>query len=152
MADSAQLHAIVVDLETEGRGVGDLQFVQDVVFKVEELVAAETDQVVVEFEARVETGDPAGMAGLCDDTHSGEVLEGAIDRCARDSRNSNFDGVKYLICRRVIVELEDRFEDDPALHCATLAALAAEPPEELDAFCPCRLVQAAAPLNSVALR
>jgi hypothetical protein len=45
----------------------------------------------------------------------------------------------------VIVEFEYRFEDDPALHRAALAALAAEPPEELDAFCPYRLVQSAAP-------
>ena len=118
---------------------------KSVVFEIEELVTAETDQVVVELEARVEAGDATGMAGLRDDSHAGEVIEGAIDRGARDAGEANFDGVEYLICRRVIVELEDRLEDDPALHRATLAAFAAELLEELDAFCPCRLVQAAAP-------
>ena len=99
----------------------------------------------MELEARVETGDPAGMAGLRDDSHAGKMIEGAIDRCARDAREAGIDGVEDLICRRMVVEFEDSLKDDPALHRATLAKLAAEPPEELDAFCPCRLVQAAAP-------
>jgi hypothetical protein len=101
--------------------------------------------VVVKFEAGIEAGDSTGMTGLGDHTHAGEVFEGAIDRGARDSGETGFDSLKYVIGRGMIVELEDRFEDDPALHCATLAALAAELPEELDAFYPCRLVQAAAP-------
>ena len=73
------------------------------------------------------------------------MFESAIDRGARDPGEAVFDGVEDLIGGGVIVEVEDRFEDDPALHRAALAALAAELPEELDAFCPCRLVQAAAP-------
>jgi hypothetical protein len=145
LADSAQLHAVVVDLETEGRGVGDRQLIQTVVFEIVEIVAAKTNQVVVELEAGIEAGDSTGMTGLCDDTDAGEVLEGAVDRSARDAGEASFDSVEDLIGRWVVVELEDRLEDDPALHRVTLAALAAELPEELDAFCPCRLVQAATP-------
>ena len=108
-----------------------------VVFEIEELVTAEAHQVMVEFEARVETGDPAGMAGLCDDAYAREVFEGAVDGGACDAGEA--------IGRWMVFEIEDRLENDPALHRAALAEFPAELFEELDAICPCRLVQAAAP-------
>lgn len=151
MTDSAQLHAVVVHLETEGRGIWDLQAIETVVFEIVELVAAQTDQVMVKLETWVEAGDPTGMTGLGDHSHTREVLESAVDGGARDAGEAVLDGVEDLIGRRVIIELEDRFEDDPALHGATLTALAAELFEKLDAFFPCRLVQAAAPKISVIL-
>ena len=116
-----------------------------VILEIEELVTAKAHQVVVKLEARVEACDATGMAGLCDDAHAGKVFEGPIDGGPRDDGETSLDSVEDVIGRWVIVELENRLEDDPALDRAALAALAAEPPEELDAFCPCRLVQAAAP-------
>jgi hypothetical protein len=101
--------------------------------------------VVVDFGARVISGNPARVAGLGDDPRAGEVFEGAVDGGAGDAGEPVLDGFEDLIGRRVIVELEERFEDDPALNRATLAALAAKLPEEFDAFCPCRLVQVAIP-------
>ena len=150
-ADSAQLHAVVAHLEAEVRGIWDRQSIEIVVFEIEELVAAETHQVVVEFEARVEAGDATGMAGLCDHAHAGEVLEGAINGGACDPGEAVFNGIEDLIGRGVIVELEDGFEDHAALHRTALAALATELFEKLDAICPCRLVQAAAPRNSATM-
>ena len=102
---------------------------------------------MVEFEAWVEAGDATGMAGLCNHTHAGKMIEGAVDGGACDAGEAILNGIEDLIGRRVIVELEDRLEDDPALHRTALTALAAEPPEELDTFCPCLLVQAVAPRN-----
>jgi len=145
LTDPAQLHAVVVHLETEGRGVGYRQLIQAVIFEIEELVAMEADQVVVELEARVEAGDATGMTGLRDDAHAREVLEDAVDGCAGNAGEAILGGVENLIGRGVIVELEDCFEDDPPLHRAALTALAAELFEKLDAIYPCRLVQAAAP-------
>lgn len=116
-----------------------------VVFEIEELVTAEAHQVVVELEAWVETGDPAGMAGLCDNAHAREVFEGAVDGGACDAGEAILNGIEDLIGRWMVVEIEDRLENDPALHRAALAAFAAEVVEELDAFCSSRLVQAAAP-------
>jgi len=145
LAETAQLHAVVIHLEAEGRGVGDCQLIQFVVLEVEELVTAKAHQVVVKLEARVEACDATGVTGLCNDAHAGEVLEGAVDRGASDTGKAIFDGIEDLIGRRVIVEIEDRLEDDPALHRAALAAVATELREKLDTFCPCRLVQAAAP-------
>jgi len=145
LADSAQLHAVVVDLETEARGVWDRQLIQTVIFEIEEFVAAEAHEVVVELETRVEACDTSWVTGPGDHTDFGEVIEGPVNGGARDAWEAVFDGVKDLIDRWVIIEVEDRFEDYSALHRTALAAFAAEPPEELDAFCPCRLVQAAAP-------
>jgi hypothetical protein len=139
------LNAVVVHLETKSRGVGDGQLIQIVIFEIDEVVAPEADQVVVELEAGIEAGDPARVAGLGDHTHAGEVFEGAVDGGARDARETRFDGIENLIGRRMVVEVEDRLEDDPPLHSAAFAALAAQPPEELDAVSTCRLVQAAAP-------
>lgn len=146
MADSAQLDAVVVDLESEGRGVGYRQFVQVAIFEIDELVAAETDQVVVELEAGIVAGNPTGVAGLGDHSHAGEMLEGAVDSCARYSGEVDLDSIEYLVGGRMIVEVENRLEDHTALYRAAFAALATEPFEELDAFCPRRLVQTVAPL------
>ena len=100
---------------------------------------------MVELEPWVEASDATWMTGLCNHTYAGEVLEGAVDGGAGDVGEVVIDSVEDLIGRRVIIELEDCLEDDPALHRATLTALAAELPEELNAFCSCRLVQSAAP-------
>jgi hypothetical protein len=145
LADPAQLHAVVVDLETEGRGVWNRQLIQSISFEIDELVALKAYEVVVEVKARVEARHATGMAGLGDHSHVREVLEGAVNGCVCDSWQAIFDRVEDQIGRRVVVEIEDRLEDDAALHRATLAALAAQPPEKLDTFCPSRLVQAAAP-------
>jgi hypothetical protein len=151
LADPAQLDAVVVDLETEGRGVGYRQSVQAIIFEIDELVTAEAHQVMVELEARIVAGDPTGVAGLGDHTHVGEVLEGSVDRGAGDAGEAISDGVEDPVSGRVVVEVEDRFEDDPALHRATLAALAAEPFEILDALLFHGFVQAAAPRFSPSL-
>ena len=99
--------------------------------------------MMVELETGIVTGDPSGVASLGDHSHVSEMVQSAIDGGARDSGEAFFHGVEDLIGRRVVVEVEDRLEDDPALHRTALAAIAAEPLEKLDALCSCRLVQAA---------
>jgi len=149
MTGAAHLDPVVGRLEAEGRGVGNLEFVEGTVIEIDNVVAVETDEVVVEFGASVEASDSTRVAGLGDHAQSGEKLDRAINRSAGDAGKARLDRFEDLIGGRVVAEVEDHFEDDATLHRASLAALAAEPSEEFDTLCPCRLVQAAAPSSSV---
>jgi hypothetical protein len=51
------------------------------------------------------------------------------------------DVIGDLVGRRMVVELQDRLENHPALHGAALSALEAHPLEELDPLSPCRRFQ-----------
>ena len=117
--------------------------VQFFVLEIEELVAAEADQVVVKLQPRIEASDPSWVARFGDHTHPGKVLERTVDGRAGDSGKAFLDGIEDLVGRWVIVETEDGLEDHSSLHRTALSAFAAELSEKLDPFCPCRLVQAA---------
>jgi len=134
LTDSTDLDPVVGRFESEGRGVGKLEPVKGGVVEVDEVVAVEAHEVVVELGSGVEAGDSTGMAGLGDHAHAGQVFESAVDSCAGYAGKARLDGIENLVGRRVVVEVEDRLEDDPALHRTAFAAIAAEPPEKLDSF------------------
>jgi hypothetical protein len=112
--------------------------------EIDEVVAVEAHQVVVELGASVEAGDPTRVAGLSNHAHAGEVLERALDRRAGDAGETSLDGVADLISRRVVFQVEDRFEDGPPLHRAALAAFSAQAMKLVDSSLFFQLVQAAA--------
>jgi len=89
--------------------------------------------MMVKLETRIVSRHWPRVARLGDHTHVGEVLESPVDRGAGDSVEAGLDRVENLIGRRVIIQVEHGFEDHPALYCAALAALTAEPPEILEA-------------------
>lgn len=97
---------------------------------VDEIVAVEAHQVVVGPGARIEPGSAAGVARLGDDSHAGQMLERAVDRSAGDSGFAFRDRGEHLIGRGVVVEVEDRLENDPPLHRTPFAPLTA-PASEL---------------------
>jgi len=99
--------------------------------KVDELVAVEAHQVVMKLGANVEPGDATGVARFGDDSNTGQMIEGAVDRGAGDSGFALRNRVEYLISRRVIVEVEDRPENDPPLHRTPFAPLTAQASELL---------------------
>jgi len=115
------------------------------VIEVDEVVAVEAHEVVVELGSGVEAGDSTRMASLGDHAHASEVLESAVDGCTGDAGKAGLDGIENLVGRRVVVEVEDRLEDDPSLHRTAHATITTEAPEEFDPLRTCRLVQATAP-------
>jgi hypothetical protein len=88
------------------------------------------------------------MAGLGDHAYVGQVVEGSIDRGARDTWKTRSNGFEDLVGGWVIVELENRLQDDATLDGATLTSFVTQRREELDSLCSFRLVQAAAPAFS----
>ncbi len=97
--------------------------------EVDELVAVEAHQVVVGSGARIEPDSAAGVARLGDDFEAGQMIEGAVNRCAGDSGLAICNRVEHLIGRGVVVEVEDRLENDPPLHRTPFAPLTAQASE-----------------------
>lgn len=125
-ADAPELYPVVLNLESGGRRVRDLQLGQLLVVKINHPVTVQANQVVVVFGGGVVACHPARVAGLGDHTEIDQKIQRSVDRGPGDAGAIVTHGLEHLVGRRVVEALENRLENDSPLQGAGDSTLPAE--------------------------
>ena len=114
-AGAAKLDPEVRHFEAERRGVGNRERAEILVIDVDDAVAAQTDQMVVDVDARVVAGHPTRVAGLRDHAHRAEGFQVSMDGGPGDLRVSDTHRLEHPVGGGVVIGVQDGFEEGAPL-------------------------------------
>lgn len=76
----------ITNLVTRRVDCGQLEGIQSLILKVEDLIALQANEMMVLMDLGVETGRRAGVADSMDDAHADQRIQHAIHGCSRHPR------------------------------------------------------------------
>ena len=135
-ANAAKLDPEVRHFEAERRGVGNRERAEILVIDVDDAVAAQTDQMVVDVDARVVTGHPTRVAGLRDHAHLAQGFQVSVHGGPGDTRVSDTHRLEHLVGGGVVLAVQDGLEEGASLDRARDARLPTQLLELLEAIPP----------------